>query len=64
MHTDKDAQRRGRPEGYSPINGKGKAMTKRHKAWSMPTSDWEWLESQENQSDVIRRAIALYRQSL
>ena len=59
-----DAQRRGRPEGYSPINGKNGAMTKRHKAWSMPTPDWEWLESQENQSDVIRRAIALYRQSL
>ena len=64
MHTDKVDGQRGRPEGYSPINGKGGAMTKKNKAWSMPCSDWEWLEGQENQSDVIRRAIALYRQSL
>lgn len=53
---------RGRPIGFSPINGTGGAMTKKNKAWSMPDEDWEWLESQSNQSEVLRHAIALYRQ--
>lgn len=38
------------------------SMTKKNKAWSMPDSDWEWLEAQPNQSEVVREAIALYRQ--
>ena len=50
---------RGRPLGYSPSGGK--CLTKRNKAWSMPSEDWEWLESQPNQSQVIRQAIAEYR---
>jgi len=37
-------------------------MTKKNKAWSMPDADWEWLESQTNQSEIIRSAIAFYRQ--
>jgi hypothetical protein len=52
----------GRQVGFSPINGEGGAMTKKAKAWSMPDEDWEWLESQPNQSQAIRQAIALYRQ--
>lgn len=36
-------------------------MVKKTKAWSMPDSDWEWLESHPNQSEVLRKAIALYR---
>lgn len=52
----------GRPIGFSPINGEKGAMVKKTKAWSMPDSDWEWLESQSNQSEVIRKAITQYRQ--
>lgn len=52
----------GRRTGFSPINGEGGAMIKKNKAWSMPDEDWDWLESQPNQSEVIRSAIALYRQ--
>ena len=37
-------------------------MKRKHKAWSMPEDDWDWLESQPNQSEIIRKAIALYRQ--
>jgi len=37
-------------------------MTKKNKAWSMPDDDWQWLESQPNQSEIIRSAIAFYRQ--
>jgi hypothetical protein len=33
-------------------------MTKKNKAWSMPDEDWIRLESQPNQSEFIRRAIA------
>jgi hypothetical protein len=51
-----------RPKGFSPIRGKGGAMIKKEKAWSMPKEDWEWLEAQPNQSQSIRDAIALYRQ--
>lgn len=54
---------RGRPVGFSPINGDGGAMVKKNKAWSMPETDWQWLESQSNQSEIIRDAIAHYRQS-
>lgn len=55
---------RGRREGFSPINGEGGAMTKKNKAWSMPDDDWQWLESQPNQSEIIRSAISLYRQQI
>lgn len=48
----------GRPKDFSPINGAGGAMTKKSKAWSMPDDDWIRLESQPNQSEFIRRAIA------
>lgn len=54
----------GRPLGFSPINGEGGVMTKKNKAWSMPDDDWQWLESQPNQSETIREAISLYRQQL
>lgn len=37
-------------------------MAKKNKAWSMPDEDWKWLESQSNQSEILRDAIALYRQ--
>lgn len=37
-------------------------MTKKNKAWSMPDDDWKWLESQTNQSEIIRSAIASYHQ--
>lgn len=57
-------KRSGRPIGFSPINGKGKAMVKKNKAWSMPDEDWDWLESQSNQSEIIRRAIAQYRRNI
>jgi hypothetical protein len=33
-------------------------MVKRSKAWSMPQSDWDWLEKQDNQAAVLRQAIA------
>lgn len=36
-------------------------MTKKNKAWSMPDHHWDWLESQSNQSEILRNAIALYR---
>jgi hypothetical protein len=49
---------RGRREGFSPINGEGRAMVKKNKAWSMPEADWQWLETQSNQSKVLRDAIA------
>ena len=52
---------RGRREGFSPIHGEGGAMTKKSKAWSMTEEDWQWLESQANQSETIRKAIALLR---
>ncbi len=52
---------RGRQKGYSPIAEK--PLVKNRKAWSMPKEDWEWLESQENQSKVLREAIELYRQN-
>lgn len=54
---------RGRPVGFSPINGKGAAMTKKNKAWSMLDDDWQWLENQSNQSEALREAITLYRQN-
>ena len=49
-------------------NGRGRpmspdSMVKKGKAWSMTAEDWEWLESQVNQSETIRQAIALYSQS-
>jgi len=50
----------------SPHTGRppsGNAMDKKNKAWSMPIAEWEWLESQPNQSETLRRAIAFYRQS-
>jgi len=37
-------------------------MLKKSKAWSMPDEDWKWLESQDNQSETLRQAIAFYRQ--
>lgn len=58
---DNTLPKRGRPTGFSPINGDGGAMTKKNKAWSMSDDDWEWLESQPNQSETIRSAIALLR---
>jgi len=51
----------GRPQGFSPILGEDMAMVKKAKAWSMPQSDWDWLESQSNQAETIRDAIAMYR---
>lgn len=51
----------GRPQGFSPILGEDGAMVKKAKAWSMPQSDWDWLESQSNQAETIRDAIAMYR---
>lgn len=39
-------------------------MVKKNKAWSMPDEDWDWLESQSNQSEIIRRAIAQYRRNI
>jgi hypothetical protein len=38
------------------------SMLKKSKAWSMPDEDWKWLESQDNQSETLRQAIAFYRQ--
>lgn len=38
-------------------------MIKKNKAWSMTADDWEWLESQPNQAEAIRKAIALLRAS-
>jgi hypothetical protein len=40
------------------------SMAKKNKAWSMPAADWEWLELQPNQSEIIRKAISQYRSSL
>lgn len=54
---------RGRPQGFSPLNGEGGAMVKKNKAWSMSGEDWRWLESQPNQSEVLREAISLHRQN-
>jgi hypothetical protein len=54
--------KRGRRKGFSPINGAGAAMIKKNKAWSMPQTDWDWLESQPNQSEVLRNAIAFLKQ--
>lgn len=55
---------RGRPEGFSPINGKGGAMVKKNKAWSMPEADWQWLKNQSNQSEILRTAIANKKKEL
>ena len=33
------------------------SMVKRNKAWSMPKQNWDWLESQPNQSQTLRKAI-------
>lgn len=49
------------PRGRRPSPN---SMTKKGKAWSMPDEDWEWLEDQENQAEVIRNAIQQYRASL
>lgn len=61
--TDKQPSKRGRVVGFSPLNGIDQAMAKKSKAWSMSAEDWVWLESQPNQSEAIRKAIALYRQT-
>lgn len=37
-------------------------MAKKSKAWSMSENDWQWLESQPNQSRVLREAIRQYRE--
>ncbi len=39
------------------------SMVKRNKAWSMTAETWQWLESQPNQAETLREAIALFRQS-
>lgn len=51
----------GRPTGYTPSGNP--PMVKKPKSWSLSNDDWEWLESQSNQSESIRQAIAHYRQS-
>lgn len=53
---------RGRKPGFSPVTGWDGTLIKKNKAWSMPDPDWEWLEDQPNQSEILRQAIALYRQ--
>lgn len=49
--------KRGRRAGFSPLNGEDGAMIKKNKAWSMPSKAWEWLESQPNQSEYLRKLI-------
>lgn len=44
-----------RPVGRPVVEG---SMVKRGKKWSMPADHWEWLESQPNQSEVLRLAIS------
>lgn len=61
--AEENPRRRGRPVGFSPVHGADGAMSKKSKAWSMPADDWLWLEAQSNQAEVIRQAIALYRQN-
>jgi hypothetical protein len=56
--------KRGRKAGFSPVTGWDGVLTKNCKRWSMPQSDWDWLELQPNQSETLRRAIAYYRQHL
>lgn len=45
---------RGRPK-------KPDKFLKKVKALYLKAEDWDWLESQENQAQTIRDAIALYR---
>jgi hypothetical protein len=51
----------GRPLGYSPTHGEGGAMKQTQIKTSLPQSDLDWLNSQPNKSETVRRAIALYR---
>lgn len=53
----------GRPVGYSPIRGEGGAMVQTQIKTSLPQEDLDWLNSQSNKSETVRKAIALYRQS-
>jgi hypothetical protein len=53
--------RKGRVPGFSPVTGWEGTLVKDCKKWSMPQSDWDWLESQPNQSEILREAIAQYR---
>jgi len=34
-------------------------MIKKNKAWSMPSELWDWLESQPNQSEYLRKLIEI-----
>ncbi len=52
--------RPGRPTGHTPSGNP--PMVKKTKSWSFSAETWEWLESQPNQSETIRQAIALIRQ--
>lgn len=55
-------RRRGRSLGFTP-SGKP-PMVKKTKSWSFPQADWDWIESQPNQNEVMRQAIAHYQDSL
>lgn len=50
--------RRGRPTGYSP---NGAVMRQKQVKIALLPQDMDWLESQPNQSETIRLAIAHYR---
>lgn len=52
------SRKRGRPVGYSPT---GEVMSQKQVKIALPPADMEWLESQPNQSEAIRKAIAYYR---
>lgn len=58
--TRENQLRRGRPVGFT-VSGQP-AMIAKTKTWSQNALDWEWLESHPNQSEVLRQAIAYYRQ--
>lgn len=37
------------------------SMVKKTKSWSLPPDLWRWLEGHDNQSEVIRKALSLFR---
>jgi len=60
MAKIKPASKAGRPVGFSP---NGEVMRQKQVKISLLPDDMDWLESQPNQSEAIRKAIAYYRQN-